>query len=66
MTLREAIVRWRENVLDLDLVVDDKRTAVDLAIDELRTAVRERDRAAVHLAHLIALAEDSEVPYGTH
>ena len=47
---------WRENVLDLDVLVDDKRAAASLAVYELREAVRERDRAAVHLAHLIDLA----------
>jgi hypothetical protein len=40
-------------VLDLDLVVDRQREAVDLSVDELRAAVHERDRAATHLAQLI-------------
>jgi len=52
------IARWRENLLDFELVVDDKRQAIDRALDELRAAVRERDRAAAHLQHLVGLASD--------
>nr|ALS92292.1 MetaGeneMark_Unknown Function [uncultured bacterium] len=53
--LRVHIARWRENVLDLDLVVDDKREAERIAFSERRDAERDRDRAVVHLAHLIEL-----------
>lgn len=47
---------WRETVIDLDTIVDDKRRALDRALLELRVAVRDRDRAVTHLAHLIDLA----------
>lgn len=43
-----AIERQRDVLLDCDLDVDAKREA-------LRLAEAERDRAAVHLAQLIAL-----------
>ncbi len=56
--LRAAIRVWRGNVLDAEIVVDDARRAVDGAGDALRAAVRERDRAARQLAHLVALHDE--------
>jgi hypothetical protein len=47
---------WRENVIDLDIVVDDKRRDLSRVLLELREAVGERDRAAAHLGHLIDAA----------
>lgn len=35
----------RDSVIDLDIVVDDARRALDAAIDDYRAAVRERDEA---------------------
>ena len=60
-TLAGHIARWREHVIDHDSLVDDKRRAVDHAVHELRLAVRERDRAADRLAHLLELHEQIEV-----
>ena len=57
-----AIARWRENLIDLDVVVDDKRRLVEDALDELRVALRERNRAARHLAHLVDWAACTAVP----
>ena len=51
--LFQQIATWRQNVIDLDLAVDDRRAAVTRAIGELREAIGERDRAARHLGHLI-------------
>lgn len=50
--LHAALLRAQDNVIDLDLVVDDCRRDVDGALGALRTAVRERERAVVHLAQL--------------
>jgi hypothetical protein len=58
--LREAIERWRNNVIDLDVLVDDKRLALNRAVDELRVAVRERDRGTEHLARLIDWSDEVE------
>ena len=44
--LRVQVARWRENLIDLETVVDDTRHA-------LERAVRERNEAALHLAHLV-------------
>jgi predicted sulfurtransferase len=51
-----AVARWRENLIDLDVVVEDARQRVEAALAEWRDAVRERDRAAAHLAHLVEWA----------
>lgn len=56
-----CIERQKETVLDFEIVVDDKRHAADVAIDDLREAVRHRDHAARHLADLIALRRGSDV-----
>lgn len=56
--LHSALERQRDQVIDLDIAVDDARQAVDRAVGDLRVAVRERDRAAVHLKYLIAQAGD--------
>lgn len=58
--LRRAIARQRDAVLDWDIVVDDARRDVDRALEALREGVRERGRAAVHLAHLCDLDETAE------
>jgi hypothetical protein len=69
MTRREllaAIALWRENVFDLDIVVDDRRSDEERSAEATRVAVRERDRAAEHLAQLIesanAVEPDPPVP----
>lgn len=62
---RAQIARWRENVIDLDVVVDDRRQDLDRAADALRNAVRERDRAAAHLQHLIECYADAVPPWTT-
>ena len=61
-TVTGHIERWRDNVIDLDRLVDDRRADVVSAVEALRAAVRERDRAACHLAHLLetALAASSQ------
>jgi hypothetical protein len=55
------IARWTDNVLDLDVVVDDKRAAVHHAISNLYEALAERDRAARHLKHLLEWFDDDAV-----
>jgi len=52
----QPIVRWRDRVIELDMRVEETRRAVDRAVGEFQDAVRERDRAADHLRHLIAWA----------
>jgi len=64
-TVRDIIVhqnieRQRDLVFDLDLVVESARKQVDGDVNQLRDAVRERDRARVHLQHLMEMAEDEE------
>lgn len=51
--LRASIELWRNNLIDLETSVNDKRQAVDRTLHEFFAAVRERDRAAAHLAQLI-------------
>jgi hypothetical protein len=60
--LHASIERWRDNLIDLETLVDDKRQAVDREIDGLRVAVRERDRAARHLASLVEWFGRSDRP----
>jgi hypothetical protein len=57
--LRLSIRTWRSNVIDLDTVVDDRRRDVDAAVAALRVTMRERDRAFVHLAHLLELHKEA-------
>ena len=52
---RRVIEQWRNNLLDLEATVDVARIAVDRAVDDLRAAVRERDRAVAHLQNLLEL-----------
>jgi hypothetical protein len=61
--LLRHIARQRDQVLDFDILVDDARQTVNRAVADLRAAVYHRDRATVHLAHLIELCEalDGEV-----
>jgi hypothetical protein len=54
---------WRANVIDLDLAVDDRRRDVARAIIALRLAVHQRDRAALHLRDLIAMATGGGVTW---
>jgi hypothetical protein len=58
--LAAHIQHWRDTVLDLDILVDDTRHDVDRAVDAFRAAVQERQRAAVHLAHLLELAATAD------
>jgi hypothetical protein len=51
--LRAALRRAEDNLIDLDVVVDDCRREVARALEALRAAVRERNRAAGHLADLV-------------
>ena len=50
--LGTAIQRQRDHVLALERAVDGARCDVDRAVDDLRAAVRERERADEHLRHL--------------
>ena len=49
-----SIAHWRNVLIDCDLMVDDCREAIDADIADYVVALRERDRAAIHLAHLLA------------
>jgi hypothetical protein len=55
---RLSIEHWRDNVLTLEALVDEKRHVGDRAVEEFREAVRERDRAATHLARLVDWQEE--------
>lgn len=57
--LRTAINRQRENLIDLNIVVDDARSDVNRAVERLQVAVRERDRGAAHLQHLEHLEHEA-------
>ena len=52
---RASIAQWRENLIDLNIVVFDCRQELDAAVDQLRAAVRERDRAADMLDSLMTM-----------
>jgi hypothetical protein len=71
---RRSLARFRENMIDCEIAVDDARQAVDAAVEHLRIAVCERDRAVRHLQDLESLLvrlprwlqqEASEPPPGT-
>ena len=51
---RQLLVRWQENLIDLDIVVDDRRHDLDRAVAAFRAAVAQRDAVARQLADLIA------------
>ena len=51
--LQQQIRLWRDNVLDLSIVVDDLRAAPDRDPAELLNAERQLHRAAAHLQRLI-------------
>jgi hypothetical protein len=53
LRLLEQIELTRDALLDLEIVVDDSRRTVDAAVEDFKSAVRERNRAAAHLAALI-------------
>ena len=59
LDVRAAVERQQHVVLDLDIAVDDARVQIDRDVDQLRDAVRERDRAHLHLQHLIESAPES-------
>jgi hypothetical protein len=48
-----SIEHQRDALLTLEAAVDTARRDVDQRVEALREAVRERDRAAAHLANLI-------------
>jgi hypothetical protein len=50
--LRLAISHQRAVVRSCELAVEAAREALDRDLEALQTAVRDRDRALVHLAHL--------------
>jgi hypothetical protein len=54
------IKRQRDRVLDLELHVDAVREQIDIVVQLLRDAVRERDRGVMHLQHLVEIAESAE------
>jgi outer membrane protein TolC len=56
-----AIAMWRDRLIAADLAVDAARTDVDATVERLQAAVRERDRAAEHLAHLLGWNADEHV-----
>jgi hypothetical protein len=83
-SLFAQIARWRNNLIDFEIVVDERRRAflhaivddqydptyyeqdgktprADAADAALAEAVRDRDRAAAHLARLIELAQGDAV-----
>jgi hypothetical protein len=51
--LAMEIAKWTDRMIDLEIGVDAAREAVDRSVAEFRVAVRERDRAVVHLAQLV-------------
>jgi hypothetical protein len=55
--LLDAIARWTENLIDLDVCVDDARRDGDL--DAIIAAVADRDQAVAHLTHLMAVASEA-------
>lgn len=57
--LRTQIELARNNLLDMDVVVDDLRLAIDRHVEELRVVVRERDREASSLLSLIELYDQA-------
>ena len=62
--LSQQIEQHRDRVLDLDLRVDQLRTLLDVHLDDLKSAVLERDRQAAHLAWLVELADETKSATG--
>lgn len=58
--LAAHIRRWRDAVIDADLLVEDRRQDLDRAVLAFQHAVRERTRTATHLQHLVDLADDDD------
>ena len=54
-----SIARWRENLIDSEIVVSDACRDLHTSRDRFRVAERECNRIADHLAQLIALADRS-------
>lgn len=57
--LRRQIARQRDQVLDLDIMVDAARSELNQTVVRLGEAVRRRDEACRHLARLLEWSEDA-------
>jgi hypothetical protein len=53
----QRLIRLRENLIDFDILVDDARRDAERATHTLGVAIRDRDVAAVELAHALLDAE---------
>ena len=58
--LHKAIAQARGHILRCERAVDDARHRLNQSVADLQDAVRERDRALVHIQHLIEMADDQE------
>lgn len=58
--IARAIEGQRNRVLDFEIAVDAARETLDRDLEELRAAVRERDREIEHLQQLTAWQHDDE------
>ena len=56
--LDQAIAQCDANIADFNVLIDDKRQAIDRDVDEFRTAVHERDRVIEHRARLTTLRDE--------
>ena len=56
--LRRAIAKQRTLIRSLDRRIDRDRAVIDHAVNQLPEHVRQRDAAAVQLAHLIAWRDE--------
>jgi len=60
-TRRRHLVRQlRESVWDWDVLVDDARKEINVAVQRLRFAVAERDRLAAHLEAAITAEVEAQ------
>jgi hypothetical protein len=55
--MRRNIQCQRDKVIELEILLDIARAQVDDSVIALHEAVIERDRAVVHLQHLLEMAD---------
>ena len=60
MNLRDAIHQQEEALLDFNIVVADARHERNRADERLQELERERDRARVHLSHLVDIENSTK------
>lgn len=58
--LMQSIRRFRDNLIDADVALDDADRVVAAALEDRERARHERNRIACHLQHLVDLHDEIE------